>query len=373
MQAALSIPGVMVVFSILAYLLAILVIVFIHEMGHFLVGRWCGVRIEAFSLGFGKEIWGFNDKHGTRWKFCWIPMGGYVKFEGDANAASMPDFSSAHSPTSLPGAKLWKRFLIVAAGPVANFLLAIAIFASAYMFVGSPVNEPRVDDVLAGSAAEQAGLKTGDFIRSIDGAPIGSFGEIQDAMLLHGEVPIALVIDRAGQMQDITLTPKFAEVDDGFGGKVMKTQIGIVHDGKLDPQSNVKYGPVEAVAKASRQTWLMVETTLRYVGKVFQGTESTSQLHGPLGVAKVAGEAAVQGPWTFIAFIGFISVSIGLINLFPIPILDGGHLLFYIVEAVIGRPVSAAAQEWSFRIGLTAILMLVVLVTVNDIPILRGH
>ncbi len=373
MQAALSIPGVMVVFSIFAYLLAVLVIVFIHEMGHFLVGRWCGVGIEAFSLGFGKEIWGFNDKHGTRWKFCWIPLGGYVKFEGDANAASMPDFKTTPTSTSLPGAKLWKRMLIVAAGPAANFILSIVIFAAAYMFVGSPIMEPRVDDVVAGSAAEQAGVKAGDFIRSIDGKEIVGFTDIQDAMLLHDETPIALLIERAGQKQELSLTPKFAEVDDGFGGKVRKAQIGIKHDGKLDPQTTVKSGPVDAVVKATGQTWLMVETTLRYIGKVFVGTESANQLHGPVGVAKVAGEAAVMGPWTFIAFIGFISVSIGLVNLFPIPILDGGHLLFYTVEALIGRPVSQAAQEWSFRIGLTAILMLVAFVTVNDIPILRGH
>jgi regulator of sigma E protease len=373
MQALAQLPYSAVMISFLAYMLAVIVIVFFHEMGHFLVGRWCGVKIEAFAIGFGREITGFTDRYGTRWKLGWIPLGGYVRFEGDANPTSLPDAKTPPSPTSLQGAVLWKRFLIVLAGPVANFLLSIVIFAAAFAIMGIPVNEPRVDEVVDGGAAQTAGLKAGDFIRKIDGQEIVSFSDIQDAMMLHAATPIALQVDRAGLALDITLTPKIVEVDDGLGGKVRMTQIGIKHDAKLDPQIVNRSNPVDAVAKGVERTWLVAGTTLRYVGKIFLGSESSSQLHGPIGVAKVAGDTAVMGPWAYVFFIGLISVSIGLVNLFPIPMLDGGHLLFYIIEGIIGRPVSQATQEWSFRIGLSAILMLMVLVSTNDFFMIFRH
>ena len=363
----------MVPFSILAYILAIIIIVFFHELGHFMVGRWCGVNIEAFSIGFGPEIWGFNDRHGTRWKFCWIPLGGYVRFEGDANAASLPSATTNASPTSLQGAKLWKRFLIVLAGPVANFLLSIVIFASAYAFVGQFVSEPRVDEVLVGSAANEAGMQAGDFIRVIDGTEMHSFSEIQDVMLLRGATPMTLLVERTGQKINMTLTPKLAEIDDGMGGKIRMAQIGIKHDGKLDPVGVVRSGPIEALGKGVGRTWFVVQTTMNYVTKVILGTESSNQLHGPAGVAKVAGDTAAMGVWPFVFLIGLISVSIGLINLFPIPMLDGGHLLFYLIEAVTGRPISPTAQEWSFRIGISAILVLLALATSNDASMFFGH
>ena len=363
----------MVPFSIMAYIVAVIIIVFIHELGHFMVGRWCGVKIDAFSIGFGPEIWGFNDRHGTRWKFCWIPLGGYVKFQGDANAASLPSRGTVVSETSLQGAKLWKRFLIVLAGPVANFLLSIAIFTSAYMIYGQFISEPRVDEVVADGAAKQAGLQAGDYIRKINNTEIHSFAEIQDMMVLRSIIPMTLVVERAGQKLDLTLTPKFADVDDGMGGKVQTTQIGIKHDGKLDPQVVQKLGPVEALSKGIERTYFVAQTTVLYVAKVFTGTASSNQLHGPAGVAKIAGDTAAMGVWPFLFLIGLISVSIGLINLFPIPMLDGGHVLFYLIEAVSGRPISPTAQEWSFRIGLSAILMLLVLATTNDASLFFGH
>ena len=363
----------MVPFSILAYIIAIIVIVFIHELGHFMVGRWCGVNIDAFSIGFGPEIWGFNDRHGTRWKFCWIPLGGYVKFEGDTNAASLPSSGKVVSGTSLQGAKLWKRFLIVLAGPVANFLLSIAIFASAFMVFGQMISEPRVDEVLADGAAKQAGLQAGDYIRKIDNTEIHSFAEIQDMMMLRGVTPMALLVERAGQKIELTLTPKLADVDDGMGGKVQMTQIGIKHDGRLDPQGFVSVGPLEALGKGVERTYFVAQTTLHYVAQVVLGKASSNQLHGPAGVAKMAGDTAAMGVWPFVFLIGLISVSIGLINLFPIPMLDGGHLLFYLIEAVTGRAISPTAQEWSFRIGLSAILVLLVLATTNDASLFFGH
>ncbi|MDE2385798.1 MAG: RIP metalloprotease RseP [Alphaproteobacteria bacterium] len=360
-------------FNIAVFLFAVIIIVFVHEMGHFLLGRWSGVNIEAFSIGFGKEIFGFTDKRGTRWKFAWIPLGGYVKFEGDANAASMPDNSVAPSPTSLQGAKVWKRFLIVLAGPVSNFILAILIFAAAFSFVGTPVTEPRVDEVLEGSAAQAAGLKPGDFVRSIDGQETKSFGDIQDAMLLRGTEPATLVVERGGQSLNVTLTPKEVEIEDALGSKVKMTQIGIKHDPKNDPQGFVKSGPIEAVQKGVHQTWFVASSSLQMVGKILIGSRSTTELHGPVAVAKVAGQAAMLGPWVYITFIAWISISIGLVNLFPIPMLDGGHLVFYLIEGVIGRPVSPVAQEWSFRIGLSAILMLMILVSTNDVLALFHH
>ena len=360
-------------FRVLAYIVAIIIIVFIHELGHFLVGRWCGAKIDTFSIGFGKEIWGFNDRHGTRWKFCWIPLGGYVKFQGDANAASLPTNTVNPAQNSLQAAKLWKRFLIVLAGPAANFLLSIAIFAAGYLAFGQFVSEPRVDEVLADGAAMRAGLKPGDFIRKIDNTEVHSFSEIQDMMVLRGETPLALEVERAGTKLDLTLTPKLVDTDDGMGGKVKVAQIGVRHDGKLDPQVVQKIGPLEALGKGTERTYFVAQTTLHYVAKVFLGTASSNQLHGPAGVAKVAGDAAVMGFWPFTFLIGLISVSIGLINLFPIPMLDGGHLLFYLIEAVSGRPISPTAQEWSFRIGLSAILVLLVLATTNDASLFFGH
>jgi len=360
-------------FNLLAFIVAVVIIVFIHELGHFMVGRWCGVKIEAFSIGFGREIFGFNDRHGTRWKLGWLPLGGYVRFEGDANAASLPDPDAKPSPTSLQGAKLWKRALIVLAGPVANFILAIGIFTAAFMLVGVPMSEPRVDEVIDGGAAKDAGIMAGDMIRQIDGKEIKTFSDIQDAMVLRDPLPTPLVIERNGQMLNITLTPRIVEITDPLGSKVRMAQIGIKHDGRADPTAANRLGPVAALEKGVEQTWFVSKTTLRYVGKIFTGTESASQLHGPIGVAKAAGDTMQSGPWVFISFIGLISVSIGLINLFPIPMLDGGHLVFYLIEAVLGRPASPAAQEWSFRIGLSAILMLMVLVTTNDIFTIFGH
>jgi regulator of sigma E protease len=363
----LQLPYTAVVFYVLPYLLALIIIIFVHELGHFLVGRWCGVNIEAFSIGFGKEIIGFNDRYGTRWKFCWIPLGGYVRFEGDANAASMPDANVEQKPGSLHAAALWKRVAIVSAGPIANFLLAIVIFASAYSIVGTPVSEPRVDDVVAEGAAKAAGLQSGDYIRTVDGHKVSSFSDIQDAMILHGEQPVALEIERGGSMLNMSIVPKVIEMPDGFGSTVRVSQIGVIHDANKDAQVNQRLSPPAAVAKGVERTWFIAKTTLRYLGKIILGSERSNQLHGPAGVVKIAGDYAAQGIWAFVTFIALISVSIGLVNLFPIPMLDGGHLAFYAIEGLLGKPVGPAAQEWSFRIGLSAILMLMVFVTINDV------
>ena len=362
-----AIPFGMVGFSIVAYFLALIIIVFIHEFGHFYVGRLCGVTIETFSVGFGREIYGFNDKYGTRWKFCWLPLGGFVKFKGDANAASLPSVVADPTPGSLQAASLWHRAAIVAAGPIANFILAIVIFAAAFMFVGTPINPPRIDDVTAEGAAKAAGLQIGDLIQSVDGKSIHSFIDIQEAMVLHGELPVELVAQRNGQMLNLNIVPKVVEIPDGFGSVIRMSQIGIMHDFSKDPVGFERLYPPQAVAKAVGRTWFISSTTLRFLGKIIVGSERANQLHGPVGVAKIAGDYAALGIWPFVSFIAFISVSIGLVNLFPIPMLDGGHLVFYLIEGVFRRPVSPVAQEWSFRIGISAILMLMIFATTNDI------
>ena len=357
-------------FYALPFLVALTIIVFIHELGHFLVARWCGVDVEAFSIGFGKEIFGWHDKHGTRWKVSWIPLGGYVKFRGDANAASMPDAEALQKakgdPGNFHGKPVWQRAAVVAAGPVANFILAIFIFAAAFMVVGAPVMEPRVDEVLPGSAAEQAGLQKGDLVVSVDGNAIKDFSELQQSVMLRAEEPLVIGIDRNGEKLSFTVTPQLKEEPDGFGGKLRIGLLGVKHN----PEGGVRYermGPSEAVEAGVKRTWMIVESTFRYLGKMLTGREGTDQLGGPIAMAKAAGDAASMGIAQFINVIAFLSVSIGLINLFPIPMLDGGHLVYYAIEAVRGKPLGEHAQEWGFRIGFSLVIMLMLLGTFNDL------
>jgi regulator of sigma E protease len=363
MQATLLGAG----FYALAFFTAIIIIVFVHEFGHFIIGRWCGVKIETFSVGFGREIFGFNDRYGTRWKFCWIPMGGYVKFLGDANAASMPSSTTVLTPGSLQAAPVWKRSAIVAAGPIANFILAILIFAAAYSLVGQPISEPRVDEVTADGAAKSAGIVAGDYIRTIDGDTVHNFMDIQRAMIMQGDTPVTLGVERNKQMLEIRLLPKVVESVDAFGHVNRVSLIGFRHDPAKDPVGFERLSPFASIAKGVDETLFVAKTTLRYVGKLFLGLEKSDQVHGPIGMAQMAGQTASMGFWPFITFIALISVSIGLINLFPIPMLDGGHLVFYLIEAVFGKPVGPVAQEWSFRIGLTAMVALMLFATNNDL------
>lgn len=358
------------VFYALPFLVALTVIVFIHELGHFLVARWCGVDVEAFSIGFGREIFGWNDRHGTRWKVAWIPLGGYVRFRGDANAASLPDAEALarakSDPGNFHGKPVWQRAAVVAAGPVANFILAIAIFTVAFMAVGRPVIEPRVDEVVAGSAAEQAGIRPGDLIVSIDGSPIEDFTGLQRAVMTRAGEPLAVVINRNGETVNLEVTPQLREEPDNFGGKVRIGLLGV----KRDPQGPVNYermGPVKAFEAGVGNTWFIVESTFKYLGKLFTGRESADQLGGPIAMAKAAGDAASMGFSQYVAVIAFLSVSIGLLNLFPIPMLDGGHLVYYAIEAVRGRPLGENAQEWGFRIGFSLVIMLMVVGTWNDL------
>jgi regulator of sigma E protease len=363
MQASLIGLG----FQALAFFTAIIIIVFVHEFGHFIIGRMCGVKIETFSVGFGREIFGFDDRYGTRWKFSWIPLGGYVKFLGDANAASLPSSTTVLTPGSLQAAPVWKRSAIVVAGPIANFILAILIFAAAYSLVGQPINEPRVDEVTADGAGKAAGILAGDYIRTIDGKAVSSFMEIQRAMIMQGDTEVTLGVERNKQMLEVKLTPKVIESVDSLGHTNRVSLLGFKHDFAKDPVGFERLSPLKAVAKGIDETYFVAKTTLRYVGKLFMGREKSDQLHGPIGMAQMAGQTASMGFWPFITFIALISVSIGLVNLFPIPMLDGGHLVFYLIEAVFGKPVGPVAQEWSFRIGLSAMVALMLFATNNDV------
>ncbi len=353
----LHLPVSTTVVYAIPFIIALMVIVFIHELGHFLVARWCGVSVEAFSIGFGREIAGWRDRHGTRWKLSWIPLGGYVKFKGDANAASMPDAgavaAAASDPGNFHGKPVWQRAAVVAAGPIANFLLAIFIFAAAFMVVGSPIMEPRVDEVMPGSAAEKAGIQKGDLVISIEGKQIENFSDLQQAVITRAGEPLKIVIDRAGTRIDLVIVPDLREEPDGFGGKLRIGLLGVRHN----PEGGIHYqrlGPIESLERGVERTYFIVETTFRYLGKLVTGRESADQLGGPIAMAKAAGDAASVGFYQFVNVIAFLSVSIGLINLFPIPMLDGGHLVYYAIEAVRGKPLakvprsggSASVSRW---------------------------
>jgi regulator of sigma E protease len=355
---------------LLPFLLALTIIVFVHEFGHFQVARWCGIKVEAFSIGFGREIVGWYDKHGTRWKICWLPLGGYVRFEGDANAASMPGEALAIEPRSagnFHGKPVWQRAAVVAAGPIANFILAIFIFTLAYSVIGVPYSQPRVDEVIAGSAAEAAGLQKGDFIRRVDGSETHSFAAVQELVWQRGGVELPVVIERAGSLMEMSLTPRVQEMPDGFGGMIQVGLLGVRHDPKADEILYERYSPPKAFAKGVERTWYIIATTGRYISKLFTGSESIKQIGGPIAMAKGAGDTASNGALSFMSFVALLSVSIGLINLFPIPMLDGGHLVFYAVEALRGKPLGPNAQEWGYRIGFSFVVMLMLIGIWNDI------
>lgn len=355
------------------FLAVLTVVVFVHEMGHFLVGRWCGVGVNAFSVGFGPEIVGFTDRHGTRWKLSAIPLGGYVKFVGDLNAASVPDqqsldrMSPAERSVSFPHKNVAQRAAIVAAGPIANFLLAILIFAALLYANGRNVLAPRVDTVQAGTAAERAGFRPDDMIVSINERAIESFSDMQRIVSASAGDPLDIVVDRNGESVTLNAVPDYREQTTPFG----KQRIGLLGlQASRNPEDvkHVSYGLLQSVRLGALETWYVVERTFGYLGKLVVGRESVDQLSGPLRIAEVSGKvASLGGVGALISLVAVLSVSIGLINLFPIPLLDGGHLLFYGIEALRGRPLSERAQEIGFRIGLAIVMMLMIFATWNDI------
>lgn len=357
--------------AIVAFLFVLTLIVFVHELGHYLVARWCGVRVDVFSVGFGREIFGRTDRHGTRWRLSLIPLGGYVKFFGDFNAASMPDpeaqhLSAADRAVTLTFQPVWKRAAIVAAGPIANFLLAILIFTATYMAYGEQIMPPRVAAVVAGGAAAQAGFQPGDLVLSIDGKPIESFADIQRIVSLRAGDALQFEVERKNQLLTLTVVPQSTEVT-ALGGKQRMGRIGLQGIADINQAVVKTFGPGEAMVMAVRETGRQIGDNLRFITRAFEGRAELSQLSGPIGIARVAGEVASISLVSLIALAATLSVSIGLVNLFPIPILDGGHLVLLAYEAVVGRPLNATAQEWAFRAGFVLLMGLMAFSLVNDI------
>lgn len=355
-----------------AFLFVLSVVVFIHELGHFLVARWCGVKVQTFSIGFGKEIIGFYDRHGTRWRLSWIPLGGYVKFIDDENAASVPssDAQSKMSEAERSGAfhakPLWARAAVVAAGPLANFILAIVIFAGMFMLYGQVKMEPRVGKVIANTPAAVAGFKDGDLVRSINGRKVDDFSELQQIVSTSPGRVLTFVVERGGVLRTLDVKPVFREQNDRIAGKHERPVIGIQASPRTAKITHETVGPVTAVQLGVERTWTIITQTLSYIGDVFTLRQKPDQVGGLLRIADASGKVAQLGPEYVIQFIAFISVSVGLINLFPIPLLDGGHLMFYAFEAIRGRPLSERSQEIGFRIGFALVIALMVFATWND-------
>ncbi len=355
------------------FLFVLTIVVFFHELGHFLIARWCGIKVIVFSIGFGPEIVGFNDRYGTRWKLSAVPLGGYVKFFGDDNAASVPDTEAAAAMTeaekrdSFQHKPVGSRAAVVAAGPIANFILAIAIFAGVFMTVGKQTTTARVDTIAPNSAAQAAGFQPGDLVLAINGSTIANFAEMQRIVSVSAGEPLTVDVERGGVRMTLKATPERKELKDNFGNTHRIGVLGISRSMQPGDIKTEKAGPLQAIGMGAQETWFVVDRTLSYIGGVFTGREAADQLGGPIRIAQVSGQVATAGFVALIHLTAVLSVSIGLLNLFPIPLLDGGHLLFYGIEAARGRPLSERAQEFGFRIGLAVVVMLMIFATFNDI------
>lgn len=359
-------PGIPIYF--VAFVLLLGPLVFLHELGHYLAGRWFGVKAEEFSIGFGREIAGITDKRGTRWKFGWLPLGGYVRFAGDMNPASQPSPEwlslPAHERARTFQAKsLWQRAIIVAAGPIANFIVAILILAAFALAYGQNVTPSVVGTVQAGSAAAGAGLQPGDRLTALGGRSVETFTDIAKYAQLRPGEAVQIEFERGGQVIAAETVIGVREEQDRFGNKY---RIGVLGVGNSTPVLK-SVGILEAPLVGIRQTVDIVQMTLDGLGQIITGRRALSELGGPLKIAQVSGERLAMGPVEFVFLIALISINLGFINLLPVPVLDGGHLLFYAVEAVRRRPVEPQVMEWAFRGGLIAILALMLLVTFNDL------
>jgi regulator of sigma E protease len=372
-MGGLSALGGGIVGYVVPFLFVLTIVVFFHELGHFLMARRCGIKVLVFSVGFGPEIAGFFDRYGTRWKISAIPLGGYVKFFGDENAASAPDQSAAATMTeaekkdSFQFQPVGSRALVVAAGPVANFVLAIAIFAGIFMTVGKQTTSARVDTVQAGSAAQAAGFKPGDLVLMINGEKIESFSDMQRIVSISAGAPLTVEVERDNAQVTLKAVPQLKEIKDNFGNVHRLGVLGISRSMAPGDIKTERAPPLRAIVMGAQETWFVVDRTMSYISGVFTGREAADQLGGPIRIAQVSGQVATAGFAPLIHLTAVLSVSIGLLNLFPIPLLDGGHLLFYAIETIRGRPLSERAQELGFRIGLAIVLMLMIFATFNDI------
>lgn len=359
---------------LIPFLFVLVIVVFFHELGHFLAARWCGVRIDAFSIGFGSEIYGWTDRLGTRWKIAWIPLGGYVKFFGDENVAStgvsaenLKQYSSIDRSVMFQEKPVWQRAFIAAAGPLANFLLAIVIFAALFTINGRAVTEARIDEVVAGSAAEVAGFRVGDVVLSVNGRAISTFGEMQRLVATSNGRELEVVVRRGGFEQTLQATARAQEVADRSGRKHRSFILGLRTQPNAEGVVIERSDIITSTWLGIKETWFLIDRTISFIGDLFAGYASSQDLGGPIRIAEISGDAATVSFAALISLTAILSVSIGLLNLFPIPMLDGGHLVFYFIEAVRGRPLSERAQEIGLRVGFALVMMLMVMATWNDI------
>ena len=359
--------------TIIPFLFVLTVVVFVHEMGHYLVGRWCGIGVKAFSIGFGPELLGFNDRHGTRWMISAIPLGGYVKFVGDMSATSAPDageieaLTDAEKKVAFHTQPVWKRAATVFAGPAFNFLLTIAVFAVMFSIYGKFVSEPVVAEVRPDSPAAAAGFLPGDRFVSVDGTPVESFADVQRMVTGRTGDPIVFVLSRDGSEITLTATPEIMEQTDALGNVVKVGVIGVVNTPESGQPRLVSFSPGGALVEAVRETGHIVVRTGQFLQRFVVGREDKCQLGGPVKIADMAGKAAALGFEWLVQLVALLSVGIGILNLLPIPPLDGGHLVFYGLEALKGRPVSERAMEAVYRAGLLLVLAFMAFVFWNDL------
>lgn len=358
--------------TILSFLVVLTIVVFVHEMGHYLVARWCGIAIQTFSIGFGPEIVGFNDRHGTRWRISAIPLGGYVRFIGDMNPAGVPDqeaIASADPTTAhrlFVNKSVWQRIAVVVAGPAANVLLTFLLLYAMLVTVGRPITTSVVvDEVLAESVASAAGFLPGDRLTSVDGYTVRSFEDFARYVATAPERQVTIGLERAGAPMSLAVTPAATEITDRFGNNHRIGRIGVT--GQSASGELYRPGPVEAVGMTLEDIRFIIDRTGAFLGDFFVGRGDVQQLGGPIKVAQVSGEAATLGFAALIGLVAMISLNIGIFNLLPIPLLDGGHLVFYLYEAVRGQPLSPRTQEWGFRLGLALVLTLTVFTLGNDL------
>lgn len=359
--------------TVVAFLVVLTVLVTVHEFGHFAVARMCGVRVEVFSIGFGPELFGFNDRHGTRWRVACVPLGGYVRMFGDADAASRPDTDGLDGMTdgersvSFHHKPVGVRAAVIAAGPLANFLFAIVALTLLFSTVGQPFSAPTAVEVTTGTAAERGGFLPGDEVVDIDGSPIFRFEDIRRVVALNPGRTVSMIVRRDGKRVELSVTLDTREFTDRFGNVQRMGALGI----RGGAPRVVVHPPLKAVGQAGREVWGMVVGTFQSLGQIIDGSRGTEELGGPIRIAQMSGAVAEIGLVALINFMAFLSVNLGLINLFPVPILDGGHLLFHAIEAVFRKPLSPRTQEYGFRIGLALVITLMVFVTWNDIVQLK--
>lgn len=358
---------------VIVFLAILTVVVFVHELGHYLVARWCGVKIETFSIGFGPELFGWYDKSGTRWRISALPLGGYVKMFGDADPASTPDnnreFTAAEKAVAFQYKTVWQRIAVVVAGPAMNFIFGIVALAILLAVYGEPRNSPVIDQVQENSAAAEVGLQKGDRVVEAAGQQVKTWQDLQKIIQMSVGEPIPLVVTRDDQRVELLAHPQIKEVTDLFGNVHKTPLLGILPD--TAATELVRFNPATALAESVTQTWDMVGATLKGIGQMILGQRDSSEVGGPLRIAKGAGAAAKIGLGGVAYYIILLSINLGLFNLFPVPLLDGGHLLFYGIEALRGRPLGQRAQEYGFRLGLFLVFALMLFTTRNDLLDLR--